>query len=65
MQQFRFRTENKFLFEINEFYSELKQSNGSEIEYENSTFLCQTLKMGDLYDMNDLCNFQDMCSLCE
>ena len=57
--------ENKFLFEINEFYSELKQSNGSEIEHENSKFLYQTLKMRDLYDMNDLYNFQDMCSLCE
>lgn len=49
--------ENKFLFEINEFYSELKQSNGSEIEYENSKFSYQTLKMRDLYDMNDLYDF--------
>ena len=55
--------ENKFLFEINEFYSELKQSNGSEIEHENSKFLYQTLKMRDLYDMNDLYNFQE-CAHC-
>ena len=57
--------ENKSFFEIRESYSELKQSNISETEYENSRFLYQTLKMRNLSDTNDLYNFQDTCLLCE
>ena len=57
--------ENKSFFEVSEFYSELKQSNISETEYENSKFLYQTLKMRNLSDMSDLYNFQDTCLLYE
>ena len=53
--------ENNFFFEISEFYRELKQSHVSEIEYENSKFSYQTLKMRNFSDMNDLNNFENTC----
>ena len=44
---------------MSEFYSELKQRNVSETEYENFRFLYQTLKMRKLSEVNDIYNFQD------
>ena len=48
-----------------EFYSELKQKNVGDEEYEQSKFLYQTLKMRHLGDLNDLHNAQDVILLSE
>ena len=48
-----------------EFYSELKQKNVGDEEYEQSKFLYQTLKMRHLGDLNDLYNAQDVILLSE
>ena len=48
-----------------EFYSELKQKNVSDEEYEQSKFLHQTLKMRHLGDLHDLYNAQDVILLSE
>ena len=48
-----------------EFYSELKQKNVSDEEYEHSKFLYQTLKVRHLGDLNDLYNAQDVILLSE
>ena len=50
---------DKELWEKNEFFSELKLSAVSNINYENSKYLYQTLKMRKLGDLNDLYNTQD------
>ena len=48
-----------------DFYSSLKQSNVSVVEYQNVKYLFHTLKMRNLGDMNDLYNAQDVILLCE
>ena len=50
---------DKELWEKNEFFSELKLSAVSNINYGNSKYLYQTLKMRKLGDLNDLYNTQD------
>ena len=40
--------ENKSFSEITELYSKLKKSHVLETEYENSKFVCKTLKMKNL-----------------
>ena len=52
-------------FTHTEFYSILKQSNISLVEYENAKYLYETLKMRNLGDINDLYNAQDVILLCE
>ena len=52
-------------FTYTEFYSSLKQSNVSQLEWENAKYLYETLKMRNLGDMNDLYNAQDVILLCE
>ena len=56
---------DKELWEKNEFFSELKLSAVSNINYENSKYLYQTLKMRKLGDLNDLYNTQDAIWLTE
>ena len=56
--------ENDF-WEKTEFYSELKQSVVNDIDYENSKYLYQTLKIKYLGDLNDLYNVQDVILLSE
>ena len=51
--------------EKTEFFSESKQSDVSDNDYENSKYLYQTLTMRNLGDINDLCNAQDVILLCE
>ena len=46
-------------------YSELKQSAVNDIDYGNSKYLYQTLKMRNLGDLNDLYNVQDVILLSE
>ena len=48
-----------------EFFSDLKQSAVNDVDYENSKYLYQSLKMRNLGDMNDLYNAQDVILLCE
>ena len=48
-----------------EFFNELKQSAVNDNDYENSKYLYQTFKMGNLGDVNDLHNTQDVILLCE
>ena len=52
-------------WEKTEFYSGLKQSAVNDIDYENSKYLYQTLKIRNLGDLNDLYNVQDVISLSE
>ena len=52
-------------YDHTEFYSSLKQSNVSVVEYENAVFLYQMLRMRNLGDLNDLYNAQDVILLCE
>ena len=49
----------------NEFFCNLKQSAVNDVDYENSKYLYQSLKMINLGDMNDLYNTQDVILLCE
>ena len=56
--------ENDF-WEKTEFYSQLKQSAVNDIDYGNSKYLYQTLKMRNLGDLNDLYNVQDVILLSE
>ena len=46
-------------------YSELKQSAVNDIDYGNSKYLYQTLKMRNLGDLNDLYNVQGVILLSE
>ena len=48
-----------------ESFSELKQPTIKDKEYENSKILLQTLKMRNLFYMNDPYNFQGVYLLCE
>ena len=48
-----------------EFFSDLKQSAVNDVDYENSKYLYQSLKMRNLGDMNDLYIAQDVILLCE
>ena len=57
--------ENDVVLENSEFYSDLKQKTVSDSDYESSFFLCKTLKIRKLDDMNDLYNAQDVILLCE
>lgn len=57
--------ENKSFSEITELYSKLKKSHVLETEYENSKFVCKTLKMKNLSHMNNFRNFQNTCLLCK
>ena len=45
-------------------FSDLKQSAVNDVDYENSKYLYQSLKMRNLGDMNDLYNAQDVILLC-
>ena len=49
----------------NGFFRDLKQSAVNDVDYENSKYLYQSLKMRNLGDMNDLYNAQDVILLCE
>ena len=57
--------DNDVFLEKSEFYSNLKQNTVSDSDYESFFFLCKTLKMRKLDDMNDLYNAQDVILLCE
>ena len=57
--------ENGIFFEKSEFCSDLKQKSVTDEDYESSMYLYKTLKMGNLGDMNDLYNTQDVILLCE
>ena len=48
-----------------EFFTELKQSAVNEEDYENSKYLCQTIKIRSLGDLNDLYNTHDVILLTE
>ena len=48
-----------------EFYSNLKQREVTDNDYESSFYLHKILKMQNLGDMNDLYNAQDVILLCE
>ena len=48
-----------------EFYSNLKQREVTDNDYESSFYLYKILKMQNLGDMNDLYNAQDVILLCE
>ena len=48
-----------------EFYSNIKQREVTDNDYENSFYLYKILKMRNLGDMNDLYNAQDVILLCE
>ena len=48
-----------------EFYSNLKQREVTDNDYESSFYLYKILKMRNLGDMNDLYNAQDVILLCE
>ena len=48
-----------------EFFSDLKQSAVNDVDYENSKYLYQSLKMRNLGDINDLYSAQDVILLCE
>ena len=48
-----------------EFYSNIKQREVTENDYESSFYLYKILKMRNLGDMNDLYNAQDVILLCE
>ena len=61
MKSFFIKPENEFW----EFFSESKQSVVNDGNYENSKYLYQTLKMGNLGDLNDLYNTQDVILLSE
>ena len=54
-----------FFWEKAEFFSELKQRVVKDSDYENSFYLCKTLKMRNLGNMNDLYNAQDVILLAE
>ena len=45
--------DNDVFLEKSEFYSNLKQNTVSDSDYESFFFLCKTLKMRKLDDMND------------
>ena len=64
LNSFFLKPENDF-WSKTEFYSELKQKAVRDEEYEDSKFLCQTLKMRHLGDLNDLYNAQDVILLTE
>ena len=48
-----------------EFYSNIKQREVTDNDYESSFYLYKILKMRNLGDMNDLYNAQDVILLCE
>ena len=48
-----------------EFYSNLKQREVTDNDYESSFYLYKILKMRNLGDMNDLYNAQNVILLCE
>ena len=56
--------ENNVFFEKTEFYSDLKQKTVSDSGCESSFYLYRTLKMRNLWGMNDLYNAQDIVLLC-
>ena len=55
---------NNVVFEKTEFYSDLKQKAVNDSDDVGSFYLCRTLKMKNLGDMNDLYNDQDVVLLC-
>ena len=55
---------NNAVFEKTEFYSDLKQKAVNDSDDVSSFYLCRTLKMKNLGDMNDLYNDQDVVLLC-
>ena len=55
--------ESRDFFQEIQFFSELKQRFVSDDEYENSYYLCKTLRMRNLNDINDLYNAQDVVLL--
>ena len=55
---------NNVVFEKTEFYSDLKQKAVNDSDDVSSFYLCRTLKMKNLGDMNDLYNDQDVVLLC-
>ena len=52
-------------FTQDEFHSALKGCADDDVEYNNSKMLNSLLKMGNLSDLNDLYNAQDVFFLCE
>ena len=56
-------SEEFFLYE--DFYSDLKEKNISEEEYDNVKKFCKILKLKTLGDLNRIYNFQDTPILCE
>ena len=62
MESFFIKPDGEFR-EKSEFFSELKQKAVNDESYENSKYLYQTLKMGNLGDLNDLYNAQDLILL--
>ena len=55
---------NNAVFEKTESYSDLKQKAVNDSDDVSSFYLCKTLKMKNLGDMNDLYNDQDVVLLC-
>ena len=62
MESFFIKTDGEF-WEKSEFFTELKEKDVNDESYENSKYLYQTLKMGNLGDLNDLYNAQDLILL--
>ena len=59
MQSFFIKPDNE-VWEKSDFFSELKQISVNDEDYENSKYLCQTLKMRNLGYLNDIYNTQDV-----
>ena len=59
-----FLTPEKDFWEKTEFFNNLKQSAVNDVDYENSKYLYQSLKMRNLGDINDLYSAQDVILLC-
>ena len=52
-------------FKLHKFYLSMKDSVLSEEEYENLKKFYKTLKLNNLGELNQICNFQDTIILCE
>ena len=58
-------TPDKDFFEIHQFYSNMKDSVLSKEEYENVKKFYNLMKLSNLRELNQICNFQDTIILCE